>query len=150
MGIFKSMMNIIFYNNQMELQLLKTRFWYLLKRILLPILILIIHLEVGLHVSDLFLPVLPGPIIGMLLLLFSLRLRIVPYEWMKDFSAFLVRHISFFLIPSSVSIVVVFAGIKGYLPRIMSILLISLIVVLMVIGRIVQGYERKADGNEHP
>lgn len=100
--------------------------------------------------SDLFLPVIPGSIIGMLLLLFSLRMRIVPYAWMKDFSAFLVRHISLFLIPSSVSIVVMFAGIKGYLPMILTILLISLIVVLTVIGRVVQGYERKADGNEHP
>lgn len=125
-------------------------FWFLLKKIFLPILILILHLEVGLYVSDLFLPVIPGSIIGMLLLLFSLRMRIVPYAWMKDFSAFLVRHISLFLIPSSVSIVVMFAGIKGYLPMILTILLISLIVVLTVIGRVVQGYERKADGNEHP
>lgn len=103
-------------------------------RIVVPILILFLFQYIGILINTYLLKLIPGSIIGMLLLLAALKLKIIPYELMKNFSDFLIKHISFFLIPTTVSIISIMVIEKNELPFILVALLISLIVVLTAVG----------------
>lgn len=87
---------------------------------------------------------LPGPIIGMLLLLLALTLKIVPFSLMERFSGFLVQHMSFFLIPTSVSLIVIIPSINNYILRVFILLVGSLVIVLLATGSFASWYKDKS------
>ncbi|MCI0502019.1 MAG: CidA/LrgA family protein [Fusobacteria bacterium] len=107
---------------------------YLTLKIILPILILFLFQYIGILINKYFINYVPGAIIGMLLLLAALRLKIVPYIIMKDFTNIFIKHISFFLIPTTVSIISIFSLLNNELPIIIGVLIISLIIVLTSVG----------------
>jgi holin-like protein len=115
----------------------------ILKNLILPLSILFIFQFIGNLINSYILKFIPGPIIGMLLLLLAMTLNIIPYSLMKNFSTFLVKHISFFLIPTSVSLIVIIPIIGNYVLKIFLLLVLSLIMVLIVSGSFASWYSRK-------
>lgn len=115
----------------------------ILKNLILPLSILFIFHLIGNLNNSYIVKLIPGPIIGMLLLLLAMTLNIIPYSLMKNFSSFLVKHISFFLIPTSVSLIVIIPIIGNYVLKIFLLLVISLIIVLIFSGSFASWYSRK-------
>lgn len=115
----------------------------ILDNFIIPLAILLIFQLIGNLINSYILKFIPGPIIGMLLLLLAMTLNIIPYNIMKNFSSFLVKHISFFLIPTSVSLIVIIPRIGDYVVRIILLLILSLIIVLIVSGSFASWYSRK-------
>lgn len=99
---------------------------------LLPLGILFGFLFLGNVLNRYLFKFMPGPVIGMLLLLLALSLNIVPYSLIEDFSLFLVRHISFFIIPTNLSLMVILPRIGDSLVRVMLMLVCSLISVMIL------------------
>lgn len=114
---------------------------------LLPLGILFGFLFLGNVLNRYLFKFMPGPVIGMLLLLLALSLNIVPYSLIGDFSLFLVRHISFFIIPTNLSLMVILPRIGDSLVRVMLMLVFSLISVFVVTSSFAGFFRRlRADG----
>jgi holin-like protein len=89
---------------------------------------------IGEWIADIFNLLIPGSVIGMILLLGLLFLRGMKVEWVEDGAGFMVRHLTFFFIPATVGIMQyydVFAG-KGFL--LVVIVLFSTMFVMVVSG----------------
>lgn len=121
---------------------IKRKIIFVLKYILLPIGILFLYLEIGNLINQNLLRFIPGPILGMILLLVSLKAGIIPYNLMRAFSKLLVKHISFFLIPTSVAIISVVGTVGEYIGKIFALLIFSLIAVMITVGYLLQGINR--------
>lgn len=115
-----------------------------LTNFIIPLAILFLFQLIGNLINLYIIKFIPGPIIGMLLLLLAMTLNIIPYRIMKNFSTFLVKHISFFLIPTSVSLIVIIPKIGDYVIKIILLLILSLIIVLIVSGSFASWYSRKS------
>ena len=102
--------------------------------IIVQIGILYVLFLIGEWIADIFNLLIPGSVIGMILLLGLLFIRGVKLEWIEQGAGFMVRHLTFFFIPATVGIMQyydVFAG-KGLL--LVIIVLISTILVMIVSG----------------
>ncbi|GAB3800889.1 CidA/LrgA family protein [Virgibacillus kimchii] len=89
---------------------------------------------VGEWVADLFDLLIPGSVIGMILLLGLLFIKGLKLEWVEEGADFMVRHLTFFFIPATVGIMhyyEVFAG-KGFL--LVIIVLFSTLLVIVFSG----------------
>lgn len=113
---------------------MKTKLKDFILKILFPIAILFLFQYIGNLLNRYVIGIIPGPIIGMLLLLLALKIKLVSYHLMKDFSNFFVKHISFFLIPTTVSIMAIFSIHKTSLPYLLIALLLSLVIVLTLVS----------------
>lgn len=123
---------------------------FIIKNIAIPLTILFIFQFIGNIINNYFINFLPGPVIGMLLLLIALYTKIVPFEIMETFSTFLVRHISFFLIPTTVSLLSIVGIIQNNLLKILLLLSCSLVIVLITVGYFASWYlNRKNMGEEN-
>lgn len=103
-------------------------------KITLQIGILYIIYMMGEWIADRFNLLIPGSVIGMILLLALLFMRGIKVEWIEEGAGFMVRHLTFFFIPATVGIMQyfdVFAG-KGFL--LIIIVLISTVLVMAVSG----------------
>lgn len=105
-------------------------------KIIIQIGILYILYRIGEWISETFHLFLPGSVIGMILLIFLLFTRVMKLEWVDDGAGFMVKHLPFFFIPSTLGIMQyygIFAG-KGFL--LIIIVLVSTIMVMAVSGLI--------------
>lgn len=109
----------------------------------IPLSVLFLFQFIGNLINSYLFKFIPGPVIGMLLLLLAMTLNIIPYSIMKNFSSFLVKHISFFLIPTSVSLIVIIPKIGDYVIKLILLLILSLIIVLIVTGHFASWYSKK-------
>lgn len=102
--------------------------------IIVQIGILYVLFLIGEWIADIFNLLIPGSVIGMILLLGLLFIRGVKLEWIEQGAGFMVRHLTFFFIPATVGIMQyydIFAG-KGFM--LVIIVLISTILVMVVSG----------------
>ncbi|WP_164214683.1 CidA/LrgA family holin-like protein [Virgibacillus sp. YIM 98842] len=116
-------------------------------KIAIQIGILYILYLIGEWAANIFNLLIPGSVIGMILLLILLFMRGIKVEWIEEGAGFMVRHLTFFFIPATVGIMQyfeVFTG-KGFL--LVIIVLISTLLVMAVSGLTGQllwhGKERK-------
>ena len=113
----------------------------ILKTYLIPLLILFIFLGLG-NLIHHFVPFIPGPLGGMFLLLIALLLKIVPYKLIEKCSSLLIKHMSFFLIPAGVSVLTTIGILEEYFISIVLILTISLLVVMISVGKLLSYLSR--------
>lgn len=100
---------------------------------------------IGEWVADIFDLLVPGSVIGLIILLFLLFMRGLKLEWVEEGAAFMVRHLTFFFIPTTVGIMQyydVFAG-KGFL--LVVIVLFSTVLVMVTSGLTGQLIWRRKD-----
>ncbi|MDD2370793.1 MAG: CidA/LrgA family protein [Firmicutes bacterium] len=110
---------------------------------ILPLGILFAFQFFGIILNKYLINFMPGPVIGMLLLLAALSFKIIPFRIIENFSLLLVKHISFFLIPTSVSLIIILPQIESYFIRIMLMLVLSLTSVIIVTSSFASLYSRK-------
>ena len=81
---------------------------------------------------------LPSSIIGMLLLTFFLKTKIVKLEWVEKLSQFLLANLGFFFVPPGVAIMLYLDVIQKELLPIAAATVLSTILVLVVTGHMHQ------------
>ena len=81
---------------------------------------------------------LPSSIIGMLLLTFFLKTKIVKLEWVEKLSQFLLANLGFFFVPPGVAIMLYLDVIQKELMPIAAATVLSTILVLVVTGHMHQ------------
>lgn len=91
---------------------------------------------------------LPSSILGMLILTFLLKVKLVRIEWVRSISDFLVGNIGFFFVPPGVAIMLYFDIIKAQLLPIVVASVASTVLVLAVTGWVHQCYG-KAKNKAH-
>ncbi len=95
----------------------------------------------------------PSSILGMLLLTFLLKVKLVKLEWVETISNFLVKNMGFFFVPPGVALMLYFDLIKQEVVPIVLATAISTMLVLVVTGwthivsrKIVNGLKKKIKG----
>lgn len=77
---------------------------------------------------------IPSSILGMLLLTFLLKVKVIKLEWVETISNFLVKNMGFFFVPPGVALMLYFDIIKAEIGPIVIATAISTIIVLVVTG----------------
>ena len=76
----------------------------------------------------------PSSIIGMLLLTFLLKVKVIKLEWVRGLTDFLIANLGFFFVPPGVALMLYFDLIKAEIVPITLATLLSTIFVLLVTG----------------
>jgi holin-like protein len=110
--------------------MIKERAIYFFKLFYQSIIIYLIYLF-GIFISDYFELVIPGSIIGMLILLFSLKVSIIKLKWIEQVSTLLLDNMMVFFIPSAVSIIVSYSLFAEKLFEILSVIILSTVITFV-------------------
>jgi holin-like protein len=84
----------------------------------------------------------PGSVVGMLLLTALLESGLLPVAAVRPAAEFLVRHLALLYVPAGVALLAYWGAVRGELPAIALAALGSLVAVLVVVGLVVQRFER--------
>jgi holin-like protein len=84
----------------------------------------------------------PGSVVGMLILTVLLETGVVPIEPVRPAADLLVRHLALLYVPAGVAVIVYVSVVRQDLVAITGAGLASLVAVLLVVGLIVQRFER--------
>ena len=76
----------------------------------------------------------PSSIIGMLLLTFLLKVKVIKLEWVETISNFLVKNMGFFFVPPGVALMIYFDIIGKEIVPIVLATTLSTMLVLVVTG----------------
>lgn len=85
---------------------------------------------------------IPGNVLGMLILFFSLYTGVIKLNMIDKISDFLLENMAFFFLPAGASLITCFALLEGKLTAIVVISLISTLVILAVTGLTVELVQR--------
>lgn len=96
--------------------------------------IIIFYYVLGNVLASLSGHIVPGSVIGMLLLFFSLTAKIVKPEWIRSVAGFLTRNMTVFFIPASIGIMNQWGLIKSSLIGWTGVVFISTLLVLVSTG----------------
>ncbi|TVQ19331.1 MAG: CidA/LrgA family protein [Spirochaetaceae bacterium] len=104
----------------------------------------------GSVLSVLVVPMIPGNVLGMVLLTVALATRLIRHDWIEPAADLLVDNLAFLFVPAGVG-VMSYAGViaREWLPLSVSVFL-SLIAVLIVTGRSAQMVARIAHRGDRP
>lgn len=105
-------------------------------------------LYAGIFVASLLPIVIPGSIIGMLILFVLLSLQILPAKWVKPSSHLLIRYMALLFVPIGVGVMQYYDVLKAQFGPVVISCLISTLVVLVIVSwssHLVHG-ERKVIG----
>lgn len=86
----------------------------------------------------------PGSVIGMLILTILLETGALPIGSVRAPAEFLVRHLALLYVPAGAALIAYWAAVRQDLLAITLAGLASLVAVLVVVGTIVQRFERDA------
>jgi holin-like protein len=84
----------------------------------------------------------PGSVVGMLLLTVLLETGAVPIAVVRPAAEVLVKHLALLYVPAGVALLVYWGAVRGELVGITAAALASLVAVLVVVGVLVQRFER--------
>ena len=96
------------------------------------VVIVILLMVIGEMLNKTFDILVPGNIIGMILLLVALELKVIKLEMVEEFGQFLLGHLAIFLIPSCVGIIAVTGILEGKLLIFTFIALATTLIVMAV------------------
>ena len=88
------------------------------------------------HLIRLIIPnlLIPGSLIGMLLLFILLITKVIKFDWIDTVSDFFLKNMAFFFIPSVVSLMAYFEIITPILWKLFVILFTSFIITFFFVG----------------
>ncbi|AOH55282.1 hypothetical protein ABE28_013055 [Peribacillus muralis] len=113
------------------------------------LILLLIICKLGYYFADLLHLPIPGNVIGMILLFFLLQTKVLKVEWIELASGFLVKHLAFFFIPISISLMTMgWLFIEFGLPLALT-LGVSLICGFIVSAWTVQKFSHRGEANQH-
>ena len=77
---------------------------------------------------------IPGSLLGMILLFLLLILKIIKYEWIELVGTFFINNMGFFFVPSVISLLAYFDIIKPVLGKLILILFASFCITFIFVG----------------
>ncbi|WP_326911268.1 CidA/LrgA family protein [Sedimentibacter sp. MB31-C6] len=106
-------------------------------KIVIQILIIYIIYETGNFISRIISPyiVIPGNLIGMIVLLLLLSLNILKLSVIEETGSFLIKYMAFFFVPMAVGLIESYELIAGDIIKFMIVLVISCGCVMFVAGK---------------
>ena len=104
--------------------------------------ILIVFLLMGLWANRIGVP-LPAPIVGMLLLFFSLIIKLIPEHWVAPTCNLLGRYMALLFVPISVGLMVNYPAVEKALLPLLVACSVSSLLVLLTVGGLIQWQENK-------
>jgi len=116
-------------------------------RIIVQIGVLFLFFLIGLGIQKLFNLIIPGSVIGLVLLFLCLFFNIVPEAWVKDGAGFMTRHLILFFIPATVGIMNYFDLFIGSGYMLVIITIISSLIVLVTAGLVSEKLARRKDSH---
>ncbi|MDH0302351.1 MULTISPECIES: CidA/LrgA family protein [unclassified Pseudomonas] len=112
---------------------------------------LVLFQLLGTAINHLFLPILPGPIIGLLLLLAFLMIRGEVGKPLNEAAGSLLRYLPLLLVPPAVGVMVYARDIAADFWAIVGALLISCLATLVFVGVLMQKLiHRQSKREEQP
>jgi holin-like protein len=84
----------------------------------------------------------PGSVVGMLLLTALIETRLLPLAVVRPAAELLVRHLALLYVPAGVALLLYWNAVRGELLAIAVAAVASLLAVLVVVGLVVQRFER--------
>lgn len=105
-----------------------------MNKILLGFFIILLFLFIGIIVNHLFIPILPGSVIGMILLFMALQLKIIKEEPLDKVVNFMMSNMPIFFLPPAVGIIVALPLISEHIVAISLATIISTIAVILSVG----------------
>ncbi|TCO07470.1 CidA/LrgA family protein [Natronoflexus pectinivorans] len=109
------------------------------------IFIIFLFYAIGILISKLFGEIIPGSVIGMVLLFVALMTRIVNTEKVKPVACFITRHMALFFVPVGAGLMVTAHYFKGATLAIVTASAVSTVLVMITVGLIQQFMEKKND-----
>ncbi|PJN90429.1 CidA/LrgA family protein [Bacillus sp. mrc49] len=111
--------------------------------------VLLVICKLGYYLADLCHLPIPGNVIGMILLFILLQTKVLKVEWIELASGFLVKHLAFFFIPISISLMTMgWLFIEFGFPLALT-LGVSLIFGFIVSAWTVQKFSQRGEVNQH-
>lgn len=107
--------------------------------------ILYILYQAGEWITAVFDLLIPGSVIGMILLIILLFTKLLKVEWIEEGAGFMVKYLPFFFIPAFIGLMVyykIFVG-KGFL--LLFIVLFSTVLVMVASGLIGELFKRREE-----
>ncbi|WP_375089191.1 CidA/LrgA family protein [Peribacillus sp. RS7] len=116
---------------------------------IVQLIILLIICKLGYFIAHLLHLPIPGNVIGMILLFSLLQTKVLKVEWIELTSGFLVKHLAFFFIPISISLMTMgWLFIEFGLPLALT-LGVSLIFGFIVSAWTVQKFSHRGEVKQH-
>ena len=109
---------------------------------MLGVFVILLMLMFGNGISILINGVIPGSVIGMVLLFLALITKIVKPETIKQPAGYLIKHMSLFFIPAGVGLMTAWDLIADHWTAILVSSVLSTIIVLTVVGLVQQKLEK--------
>lgn len=100
--------------------------------------IILIILFLGQIIQQRYNLIIPGTVIGMVILVLLLIFRLVKLEWINSITEILLDNLTLFFVPIGIGIINLIGEIKDIWLPLVIILLVSTIVVMVVTGLTVQ------------
>lgn len=107
-------------------------------KIVIQIGILYVLFQIGNWIQDFFHLMIPGSVIGMILLFFLLVFNIIKVSWIEAGAKLLIKHLTLFFIPVTVGIMEYFDLFKGKGFVLIIIVLVSTLMVMTTSGYLSQ------------
>ena len=115
------------------------------KRVILSIGILLFISFIGEVLNDMIPLPVPASVYGLVLLFIALVTRVVKLEWVESGADILIAIMPLLFVPSVVKIVSLQELIMGYWLEILLVIACSLVVVMVVTGKVAQGMIKKQE-----
>lgn len=103
-------------------------------RIIVQIGVLFLFFLIGSGIQKLFKLIIPGSVIGLVLLFLCLFFNILPEMWVKEGASLMTRHLILFFIPATVGIMNYFDLFIGSGFMLVVITIVSSLIVLVTAG----------------
>lgn len=95
-------------------------------------------LFLGQSIQKMFNLIIPGTVIGMIILLILLSIKIIKVEWIESISNILLAHLIFLFIPGGVGIMNSLELFRGNVLSLLFILIITTIIITVITGLTIQ------------
>ena len=117
-------------------------------KLLKQFIIILLVLFLGNLISDVFKIPIPGNVLGMVILTVALCTGIIKLKDVEEVSNFLLDHLAIFFIPSAVGIMLYLSLIRANLMAILIPTFFSIIIGLLVTGKIVEWITERKEENK--
>lgn len=107
------------------------------------VVILLAYLAAGNEIAALLRLPVPGSVLGMVMLAFTLRRKWLPERWVRPFAELLIRHMALLYIPPGVGVMVYFGLIRREWLPLVAAGVTGTVAVLLVVATLQQRMERR-------
>ncbi len=113
-----------------------------MSKTLIGVAILIGMQMLGAFVSQFLIPIIPGSVIGMIMLFISLQCGLVKETYLEDIVEVLMKNMTLFFLPSAVGIITILPLVGDNILAIALSVVLSTILVLLCVGMCQQFFDK--------